>query len=200
MDFYIDTKDLDRLQVFLANARNQMPFAQSRALNSLAYETRDRTRDGMRRNFTIRRPWVVNQMQVRKKATKGDLEAIVGTSDNGKFLAKHEQGGPRPALGRFIAIPTRAVRRTKTDQIRKTDRPRNLGDRATIINYNGDKYLALKRGRWNKSGGGRLLYLLKPRVDIDERLELEKTGTRVVAQKASRLLSDAIDQALRTAK
>jgi hypothetical protein len=200
MDLFIDTKDLDRLQLFLAKAQNQLPFAQSRALNSLAYETRDQTRAGMRSNFTIRRPWVVNQLQVRKKATKSDLEAVVGTSDNGKFLAKHEDGGTRPALGRFIAIPTRAIRRTKTDQIRKSDRPSSLGDRATVINYNGDQYLALKKGRWNRSGGGRLLYLLKPRVDIDERLELEKTGRRVVSTQATRKLSEAIEQALRTAK
>jgi hypothetical protein len=40
MDLFIDTKDLDRLQLFLASARNQLPYAQSRALNSLAYETR----------------------------------------------------------------------------------------------------------------------------------------------------------------
>jgi hypothetical protein len=210
MDLFIDTKDLDRLHFFVVGIGKQLPYAQSRALNSLAYETRDQTRSGMRSNFTIRRPWVVNQLQVRKKASKSDLEAVVGTSDKGKFLAKHEDGGTRPALGRFIAIPTRAVRRTKTDQIRKSDRPSNLGDRAGIVSYKGNQYLALKRGRWQKTGGGsflapgdrsgRLLYLLKPRVDIDERLELEKTGRRVVSTQATRKLSEAIEQALRTAK
>lgn len=200
MDLIVDTKDLDRLQLFLAKASNQLPYAQSRALNSLAYETRDQTRVGMRSNFTIRRPWVVNQMQVRKKATKADLEAIIGTSDNAKFLGKHEDGGTRTALGRFVAIPTRAVRRTKTQQISARDRPKALGDRAGIVTFKGDQYLALKKGRWNKSGGGRLLYLLKPRVEIDERLRLQQTGRRVIATQATRKLSEAIDQALRTAK
>jgi hypothetical protein len=89
MDLFIDTKDLDRLHFFVVGIGKQLPYAQSRALNSLAYETRDQTRAGMRSNFTIRRPWVVNQLQVRKKASKSDLEDGVGTSDKGKFLSNH---------------------------------------------------------------------------------------------------------------
>lgn len=188
---------------FLANSRGQMPFATSRALNSLAFDVRDKVRGSMPQNFTIRRQWVVNQMQVKKRASKADLEAIVGTSEPGRFLAKHEEGGTRTALGRYIAIPTRAVKRTKTDQIRKSDRPASLGSKASVIDYNGNKWLALNKSRkWAKGSASktRLLYLLKPRTQIDERLQLHEQGQSVVRTNGSRALQQAVDYALRTAK
>lgn len=199
----VDTRGLDRMTRFLANSRGQMPFATSRALNSLAFDVRDKVRGSMPQNFTIRRQWVVNQMQVKKKASKADLEAIVGTSESGKFLAKHEEGGTRTALGRYIAIPTRAVKRTKTDQIRKSDRPASLGSKASVIDYNGNKWLALNKSRkWAQGSASktRLLYLLKPRTQIDERLQLHEQGQSVVKMNGSRALQQAVDYALRTAK
>lgn len=188
---------------FLVNSRGQMPFATSRALNSLAFDVRDKVRGSMPQNFTIRRQWVVNQMQVKKRASKADLEAIVGTSEPGKFLAKHEEGGTRTALGRYIAIPTRAVKRTKTDQIRKSDRPASLGSKASVIDYNGNKWLALNKSRkWAQGSASktRLLYLLKPRTQIDERLQLHEQGQSVVKMNGSRALQQAVEYALRTAK
>lgn len=199
----IDTRDLDRMTRFLVNSRGQMPFATSRALNSLAFDVRDKVRGSMPQNFTIRRQWVVNQMQVKKRASKADLEAIVGTSEPGKFLAKHEEGGTRTALGRYIAIPTRAVKRTKTDQIRKSDRPASLGSKASVIDYNGNKWLALNKSRkWAQGSASktRLLYLLKPRTQIDERLQLHEQGQSVVKMNGSRALQQAVEYALRTAK
>ncbi|MEB3302018.1 MAG: DUF6441 family protein [Cyanobacteriota bacterium] len=199
----VDTRDLDRLTRFVAQSRGQMRFATSKALNSLAFDVRDQVRSTMPQNFTIRRRWVVNQLQVRKKATKADLEAVVGTSEPGKFLAKHEEGGTRTALGRYIAIPTRAVKRTKTDQIRKSDRPANLGAKATVVDYDGNKWLALNKSRkWAQGSASktRLLYLLKPRTQIDERLELHEKGQAVIRTKGSQALKDAVDYALKTAR
>lgn len=199
----IDTRDLDRMARDLSTSRGQIPFAASKALNSLAFDIRDKVRGSMPQNFTIRRRWVVNQMQVKQRADKRNLEAVVGTSDAGKFLAKHEEGGTRPALGRYIAIPTRAVKRTKTAQIRKSDRPSSLGSKATVVDYNGNKWLALNKSRkWAQGSASktRLLYLLKPRTQIDERLQLHEQGQSVVKMNGSRALQQAVDYALRTAK
>lgn len=199
----IDTSDLARMASNLDKARSQIPFAASRELNSLAFDVRDTVRESMPRNFTIRRPWVVNQMQVRERATKRRLEATVGTSQSGKFLAKHEEPTTRVALGRFVAIPTRAVKRTKTAQIRKADRPASLGSKATVVDYNGNKWLALTKSRKWAQGSpskSRLLYLLEPRVEIDERLQLHEQGKSVVNNKGSQRLKEAVEYALRTAR
>lgn len=194
----IDTRELKKLERFAKKAKAQMPFAASKALNSLAFETRDTVRASMPNNFTIRRPWVSRQIEVRERADKRNLTATVGTSQAGRFLAKHEEGGTRPALGRYIAIPTRAVRRTKTDQIRKSERPASLGARASVIDYRGNQWLALNRAR--KGNSLRLLYLLKPRAEIDERLQLHEQGQRVVKLKAARALNEAMAYALKTAR
>lgn len=199
----VDTRDLDKLTRFLAESRGQMPYATSRALNTLAFDVRDKVRGSMPRSFTIRRQWVVNQLQVKQRATKGQLEAVVGTSDSAKFLAKHEEGGTRPALGRFIAIPTRAVKRTKTDQIRKSDRPASLGSKATVVDYNGNKWLALNKSRkWAQGSASktRLLYLLKPKTQIDERLQLHEQGQFLIKTNASRVLKEAVEYSLKTAR
>lgn len=199
----VDTRDLDRLTRFLANSRGQMPYATSRALNSLAFDVRDKVRGSMPENFTIRRRWVVNQLQVKQRADKRNLEAVVGTSDAAKFLAKHEEGGTRTALGRYVAIPTRAVKRTKTDQIRKSDRPASLGAKASVVDYNGNKWLALNKSRkWAQGSASktRLLYLLKPRTQIDERLQLHEQGQFVITQRGTQALKDAVDAALKTAR
>lgn len=203
LNLSVDTRDLDKVTRFLAESSAQMPFAASRALNTLAFDVRDTVRASMPQNFTIRRRWVVNQLQVKQRATKRQLEAVVGTSDPAKFLAKHEEGGTRPALGRYIAIPTRAVKRTKTDQIRKSDRPASLGSKATVVDYNGNKWLALNKSRkWAQGSASktRLLYLLKPKTQIDERLQLHEQGQSVVKMNGSRALQQAVDYALKTAK
>lgn len=197
----IDTRDLARMASSLEKSQGQMRFASSKALNTLAFDIRDTVRASMPRNFTIRRGWVVNQIQVKQRATKTDLEAIVGTSQPGKFLAKHEEPTTRTALGRYVAIPTRAVKRTKTAQIRKSDRPASLGSKATVVDYNGNKWLALNKSRkWARGSASktRLLYLLKPRVGIDERLRLHEQGQSVVNNKGSQALKDAMDYALKT--
>ena len=199
----VDTRDLDKLRRFVAESRGQMPYATSRALNSLAFDVRDKVRGSMPQNFTIRRRWVVNQLQVKQRADKRQLEAVVGTSDAGKFLAKHEEGGTRTALGRYVAIPTRAVKRTKTDQIRKSDRPASLGTKASVVDYNGNKWLALNKSRkWAQGSASktRLLYLLKPRTQIDERLELHEQGQYIIKQRGTQALKDAVDYALKTAR
>ena len=199
----VDTRDLDKLRRFVAESRGQMPYATSRALNSLAFDVRDKVRGSMPQNFTIRRRWVVNQLQVKQRANKRQLEAVVGTSDAAKFLAKHEEGGTRTALGRYVAIPTRAVKRTKTDQIRKSDRPASLGTKASVVDYNGNKWLALNKSRkWAQGSASktRLLYLLKPRTQIDERLELHEQGQYIIKQRGTQALKDAVDYALKTAR
>jgi hypothetical protein len=100
----IDSRELKKLGRLTNKLEAQLPFAESKALNSLAFETRNWVRASMPRNFTIRRPWVTRQIEVKQRADKRNLEAVVGTSQSGRFLAKHEEGGADAALDRYIAI------------------------------------------------------------------------------------------------
>ena len=179
-------------------ALKQVQFATAKALTLTAVEVQRQVRAEMPARFTIRRQWIVNGIRV-EKATKANLVATVFSRD--AFMGLHEFGGPKDPRKRFIAIPTRAVKRTKTDVIARRDRPGALGDRAEVIEYNGNKWLALKKGRRGRSGNElRLLYLLVPRAQIDERLGLREIGTRVVRARFMPLFLQALEDAVKTAR
>lgn len=177
----------------------QMNFAIAKALTQTAFEVQKELRSNMPGRFTIRRPWVVQGIRV-ERATKTNLAAVVYSRDS--FMGLQEVGGTKDPRSRYIAIPTKAVRRTKTQVIAKSDRPGALGDRAEVIEYNGNKWIALKKARRgaNKGGQLRLLYLLVPKAQIKERLGLEDDGLKIAPKRFPLLLEAAIQDALRTAR
>lgn len=177
----------------------QLNFAIAKALTQTAVEIQKELRSNMPGRFTIRRPWVVQGIRI-ERATKTNLEAVVYSRDS--FMGLQEVGGTKDPRGRYIAIPTKAVRRTKTQIIARSDRPGALGDRAEVIEYNGNKWIALKKARRgaNKGGQLRLLYLLVPKAQIKERLGLEDDGLKIAPKRFGPLLEAAIQDALRTAR
>ena len=157
-----------------------------------------RSRAEMPARFTLRRQWIVNGIRV-EKATKANLVATVFSRD--AFMGLQEFGGQKDPRKRFIAIPTKAVRRTKSDIIAKSDRPQNLGARAEVIEYKGNKWLALKRARSGRSGNElRLLYLLVPRAQLHERLGLREIGTRVTRERFMQIWRQCLEDALPTSR
>lgn len=176
----------------------QVKFAAAKALTQVAYEVQREVRKNMPSRFTLRRNWIVNGIQV-ERATKDNLTATVFSRDG--FMGLQEFGGSKDPRKRYLAIPTAAVRRTKADMIARSDRPQNLGDRAEVIEYNGHKWLALKKGRKGKSGNQlRLLYLLIPRAQLHERLGLRADGMRIVQARFMPLFQQAVSDALKTAR
>lgn len=178
--------------------QQQFAFATAKALTQTAYDVQQELRKNMPQRFILRRQWIVQGIRV-DKATKTNLTATVYSRD--KFMERQEFGGTKSPLRNYIAIPTKMVRRTKTDMIAKSDRPGQLGDKAAIVDYNGHKWLALKKGR--KGAGGqqmRLLYLLVPRAQIKERLGLNKDGMKIARAKFAQNLQDALEYAVRTAR
>ncbi|MCE2910226.1 MAG: DUF6441 family protein [Burkholderiaceae bacterium] len=176
----------------------QFRFAVAKALTKTAVEVQAEVRKNMPSRFTIRRPWTLQGIRI-VPATKESLTASVYSRD--KFMALQETGGTKNPLGNFIAIPTRAVRRTKRDSIRLSDRPKALGDKAHVVDVNGDKYLALKKPRRGKNGNElRLLYLLVPRAQLEERLGLNKDGQRVARARFVENLRVALAAAVATAR
>lgn len=176
----------------------QFRFSVAKALTATASQVQQEVRKNMPGRFTIRRPWVVNGILI-EKATKQNLTATVYSRD--KFMGLQEVGGAKGPLRNYLALPTSMVRRTKKDLIAKADRPKNLGDKVEMIEFNGHKWLALKRGRKGANGNKlRLLYLLVPRAQIKSRLGLGEDAARVAKARFVQNLNDAMQFALRTAR
>src|SRR5688500_17802154 len=91
----------------LAIVGKQVAFATAQALNDTAFEARDTERNLAQGVFTIRRPWVLQGIQVaRPFATRNNLRAVVEVEPKRDFLGKFEEGGiKRPTEGRTIAVP-----------------------------------------------------------------------------------------------
>ena len=193
--------DIDAARRKLASVTEaqQFRFATAQALTRAAVEVQAEVRKNMPSRFTIRRDWVIKGIQV-EKAKPADLTATVYSRD--KFMALQEAGGPKSPLRNYLAIPTKAVRRTPRDIIRKADRPKSLGDRAEVVEVKGHKYLALKKARRGRNGGGqlRLLYLLVPRAQLKERLGLVKDGFRVVKARFQDILAKSLADAVARAR
>lgn len=200
MDVITVESDLRRAieQLRSLAALKQVQFATAKALTLTAVEVQRQVRAEMPARFTLRRQWIVNGIRV-EKATKANLVATVFSRD--AFMGLQEFGGQKDPRKRFIAIPTKAVRRTKSDIIAKSDRPQNLGARAEVIEYKGNKWLALKRARSGRSGNElRLLYLLVPRAQLHERLGLREIGTRVTRERFMPIWRQCLEDALRTSR
>jgi len=176
----------------------QFRFATAQALTKTAAEVQTGVKQAMPSRFTIRRSWVIQGIRM-DKATKDNLTATVYSRD--KFMGLQEVGGPKSPLRNYIAVPTRATKRTKTDMVRKSDRPKALGDKVEVVEVNGNKFLALKKARKGRSGNElRLLYLLVPRPRIQERLGLRRDGHRIARQRFIPNLQAALARAVATAR
>jgi hypothetical protein len=182
----------------------QLPFATSQALNDMGYQVRNATRTQMPTRFTIRKPWVVNQVDVLDKATKSNLSVTIGPKPTAPFLNLQELGGIKLPHGNFVAIPTPLVRRTKTQLISKADKPRQLGDKVFVEQYNGHYWLALRGGKGAQQRGNnrnlRFLYLLAPRADVKPRLGLHDIGLPIVQRDFQAAIAQRLEAAIATAR
>ncbi len=189
-------KAMRRLQS-IAEAK-QFRFSVAKALTTTAAQVQAEVKRNMPSRFTLRRDWIVKGIRM-KPASKTRLEASVFSTD--KFMGLQEIGGDKSPLRNFLAIPTSMVKRTPRDLVKRGDRPAALGDRASVVEVNGNKYLALKKPRKAANGQRlRLLYLLVPRANIKERLGLRKDGVKVARARFVENLRTALADALRTAK
>lgn len=200
--------DIDQAMAKLEAAigEKQLKFSASKALNQTAYQIQGELRKNMPQRFTVRRPWVISGIQV-ERATKENLVATIYSRD--KFMELQETGGDKDPLKKYLAVPTRAVRRTATQLVAKADRPRELMKlrgkkqqaRAEIVEVKGDKYIALIKPRAGRSGNDiRLMWLLIPRAKLLARLGLEKDGLMVAKTNFLKNLEDAVAYAIRTAR
>lgn len=175
----------------------QFRFSVARALTMTAVEIQQEVRRNMPGRFVIRRQWVLQGIRV-DRATKDNLAARIYSRD--AFMGLQEYGGDKHPRGRMLAVPTRLVKRTPKGLVAKRDKPRALGDKVEEITYKGHQWLALKKPRAGRSGNDlRLMYLLIPRADIDERLGLRKDAEKIArlrfAENLRVALADAVARA-----
>lgn len=204
----------------------QVTFAAANALNDLAYEARDTERTNIQGDFIVRRPWVLQGIQVPSggKATRDKLEAQVVLEPTRDFLAKFEKGGVKTPSGRNLAIPETA-RPTPQSLIPSRLRPRRLQlaegttqgigfrkDGRTARRAIRQKGQGLFRtflieglGILQRTGRGagsraQLLYAFKPRAEIPPDLHFERTAREVAARSYQRHFNRRLLEALRTAR
>jgi hypothetical protein len=134
---------------------SQLPYATMKALNEVATGFEGEEQAVVRSSMTIRRPWVVQGIKMNRSdfATKQSLRAIVRIDPSRDFLEKFEPGGVRVPQGanRSLAVPVN-VRRTKTQIIQKTQRPKA---------FNFHQGFSSTTSRWTIYKGDRGTFLLQ---------------------------------------
>ena len=101
--------------------REQIPFAQSLALNWTLKDAQAEVREQLPRRFTIRRPWLPRGVVV-KPSSKRQLWGTITQRD--PFMSRQEFGGQKTPQGKAIAVPVGALARlAKTKVLSKGKRP-----------------------------------------------------------------------------
>lgn len=203
-------KAVSQLQT-IAEAQ-QFRFSVAKALTVTAAQVQQEVRKNMPERFTLRRQWVVNGIRI-EKATKDNLTATVYSKD--AFMGRQEVGGTKvPKFDNHLAIPMRAVRRTKTGMINAADLPSNLGKAEFSVKRG--KQMAPRRGAGGsvfklvsngrtylcrrRNGQVELLYLLVPNAQVKKRLGLGDDAKKIARLKFAQNLNDALEFAMRTAR
>jgi hypothetical protein len=184
----------------------QTRFALASALTLTAKDAQTEVRNTIRGNFQIRNDWDVRgplAIKVRP-ATKTDLAAWVGTGfvDLEKFMRQESGVVVDLPQGRFFAVPTKNVKRTKRELIRAAQRPRALlGKRDFIIKTKARGVLVLyqRQGRGHNS---RMvaMYVLVPARRIREVDVLFGPTMKVFEKRFAPILEQQLKIAFATAK
>lgn len=198
MKVYVKTNAGELVRYLRELEQREIPFAMSVALNRTAVRIRDRVRAELPRRYTIRKPGVLRGWQVRASSKRQwpRLRAVVGSRDY--FWTLHATGGiKRPARG-SVAIPTRAVRRTKRGAIGKAQRPGALiaKGRARVDQDAG----AIRATKTTKRRPLSLLYLLRRQVRIPKTLPLEEIAREEVARRLPREFRRAMSEAIKSSR
>lgn len=185
------------------NVAKQVTFALASALTATAKEAQSASVADIEGTFTVRNNWdkPSNAMGVKVlPASKTDLSAAVVTRAD--WLNLHERGGIKVPGGRFLAIPTSNVRRTKRDIVQRGQRPKALvGKRDFVIRTkrNGKAILFQRRGR-KKNSHIVAMYVLDKKAPIKKRSTFREPVVLTVEKRFDALFERKMREAFRTAK
>lgn len=153
-------------------AKRQVPFVLSQTLTELARETNDEVKKHAKKEYMIRRPWMMKGFRVQGARTKF-LRAMVFHRDS--YMHKHERGDHlRAKEGKHNVIPFR--RGQKVGRASK-----ELSKPGTFI-----KGRSVIR-RKNRSRRYEILFTLSDEAKYVPTLKMEETGKEIVDKKADEI-------------
>lgn len=184
----------------LGNFARQIPFATAKALTKTVQQGQLEVIRTIESKFTLRTNWYKpsNQIGIRiTPAKKNNLVAEV--KSNASFLNLHEKGLQKIPFGKYIAIPTQNVRRTKRDLVAKSQYPANLKNSFLINNKKGGKLLLTKSGKGKKQKT-KIMYVLVPKAKIKQISIFFEPVEQIVRQNFQTNFNEAFSEAIKTAR
>jgi hypothetical protein len=201
-------------------AKNQLPYATMKALNTTATDFQSAEQGHIAQNFTLRRvAFMLRQVRIDREdwATKEKLETVIKIDPNRNILGKFEEGGTKTSRNPqgSIAIPIEA-KTSKADIVLASNRPKAFMlvtqntkggysiakglKRVFLIEGPDGKGEIFQRVGTGKSSKLRLLYDLEKSVPIPAMLDFIPTARRIVAENFPRNFAAAFALAMNTAK
>jgi len=196
----VDTTEIETA-LRRVQGEKQIPFAIASALTKTVIDAQKFVRGKLAESFTIRSPWVAKGIRITP-ATKTTLAAAVGSVD--PFMERQAVGGEKTAKSGAVAIPQVGRGRPRTT-IKSATRPAKWPKaqlrRPTVFAGS----VAGRPGVWQrvKVDGKprlRLLYWLRPSVEVKPRWPLLAEVETVVRTRWPTNATNAIGRALRTAR
>ncbi len=223
------SSNIDIVAATLDGTARQLPFAMARTINASAKDFQKFQRNHMQNVFTVRRRnFVLRSVKIKPFANKRRLEATVSIDPPGgqrraDILVKFEEGGTKRSrrAGGSVAVPI-AVRKSRQSIIRKRDRPRSFAFRKVGRSLRGKRrtFLIPGVGIYQRVGAKkagrrlassvktrrvrdlniRLLYSLRPSVEIPKSLRFIANAKKVVPRVFPGHFKTEFARALRTAR
>jgi hypothetical protein len=200
MEIKVDIPGLDATTKYFSDIAKQLPFATALALTRTAKEVQREEIAHIRTAFTVRGSWLREGGRFGVGVTPASKENLVAVIESrAPWLEAHEEGTTRTPEGAHFAIPQKDIRRTKTQVIARSQRPKALKRAFKVETKKGVPLLVQRIGRGKRSIV-RVMYQLTGRARIAPRLRFVETGRVVVERVWQRIFSDALDRAIRTAR
>ncbi len=198
----------------------EMPKVAAKAMNDLAWKSRNAVRDSLKDNFILRTGRMKSGIRIKNANWRTGSPAEVYSLDD--WTARHEEGGIKSSIaGHRIAIPiTReagtdsGIRKNIRTILRSGGRPRPLRDtNHRVMPLNGKagknsrawvlfrerkmKVKSDKTGRTIIKRRPVYLYIFVEQVRIEPRLKMRETVLKIVREGANTALEAALERSLK---
>lgn len=182
--------------------KQELPFATSKALNVAAFATRKQIVDKTYPDaFDVNNKRFASAMFRVEPSNKRNLTARVFDRLGRDYMVNQAEGGIKRPRGNNIAIPSRAINRTKSGKVPKAKQPRNLlngkGYRTKL--RGGQDVIAQQTGR-GAAKRQQVMYILEQRAFIPKRFRFYEDGQRTAQRSFSKAFGPLFRAAQRTSK
>lgn len=189
--------DIERHVRNLGGAQDQVPYAISLVLNKAAENARQLLIQQWPQHVHVRQGGFIRYALRRGPfATKKNLRIEVYDQTGKRFLARLDGGGTHAARGNNLAIPVEANVRIGSHGVRRSQLPRNLPN-AVMLNKNGRTGIYQRVGR-GKRRRLKLMYLLRPAVQVPSKMPFAADFKMVVTQTLRTEMPRAMARAMAT--